>query len=76
MNKFMAAFKSEKGMLLSLLALGLVLRLAYAWLARGVLPWNDMAAFDGARLGILNHQPYTIDWPPLYPLVLAAVSCV
>lgn len=76
MDIFKTALKSDKSRVLALLALAAALRLAYAWAARGVLPWNDMAYYDAARLAILNHQPYPVDWPPLYPIFLAAVTYV
>ena len=68
--------KSEKKRIALLLAAGLALRLAYGWAARGVPPWNDMAVYDASRLALLSRMPYASDWPPLYPLLLSAVSMV
>ncbi len=59
-----------------LLLAGLVLRVAYAWVAAGVLPWTDMLGYDNARLALLHGRQYPADWPPVYPAFLAAVSFV
>ena len=66
----------EKKSLFIVLAAGLAVRAAYAWLAASVAPWNDMALYDSARLAILQHGKYIWDWPPVYPALLAAVTLV
>lgn len=68
--------KHENRCLFIILAAGLAVRLGYAWLASGVAPWSDMADYDGARLALLGHGEYLVDWPPVYPFLLAAVTFV
>ena len=65
--------RSEQGEVVLLLLAALLLRAAYAYFC-DVPPWNDMLDWDKARLSILNGQPYTAAWTPLYPALLALVS--
>lgn len=53
--------------------LGFLLRAAYVVNVH-VLPYNDSAQWDQARLSILNGLPYTAAWPPFYPAFLALVT--
>lgn len=73
-QRFAAWARSEQGAVLLLVLAAFLLRAAYAWAAGAIPPWNDMAEWDKARLGILNGQPYTANWTPLYPALLAGVS--
>ncbi|MBI4801356.1 MAG: glycosyltransferase family 39 protein [Elusimicrobia bacterium] len=74
MDRIFNWVKRERNYVFLLLFAGLVIRIFYVWLAGGVLPWTDMQRYDEARLAILHGQKYAADWPPLYPLFLAAVS--
>ncbi len=74
MNISISDPKGERNLVLSVLAAALLLRLGYAFLAQAVPPVTDMVLYDSARLAFLNNAPYTADWPPLYPLFLAAVT--
>ena len=65
--------KTERLALRGLLALAFCLRAAYVANVN-VLPWSDMIEWDKARLPILHGLPYSANWPPLYPALLALVS--
>lgn len=73
-DRLTAWIRQERNYLLLLLSAGLLFRLLYVWAAAGVAPWNDMAFYDQGRLEILNKGTYSMDWPPVYPLFMAAVS--
>lgn len=68
-----ARLKTEEGLVAALLLAALALRVTYAAFNH-VPPWNDMGEWDLARLAIVRGQPYTFNWTPLYPALLAAVT--
>ena len=67
--------KKERLALFAALALGFVLRASYV-VNVNLPPHNDMAEWDKARLSIINSLPYTANWTPLYPAVLALITKV
>jgi len=65
--------KIENNIIPILLFIGLLLRIIYD-IHIDILPWNDMAVWDKARISILSGKKYDVNWPPVYPLFLAAIS--
>ena len=72
-NRFYNSMKKNENIILVLLLIGLVVRIIYVSQIK-ILPWNDMAMWDKARLSILQGTKYDVNWPPVYPLFLAALS--